>query len=393
MGSMCSKRPVVSQNSKPVKQMTKYSKISDFKKKYEYICMLGNGSFGKVRLYRDKFCKEMKYAIKTIKKEGISAYLRDCIIEEVNILRDLDHPNIIKYYETYEDDYYINIVMEYLSGEDLFKVIAMKKYNNYTEKDACDIIKHIFKALAFIHNKKIVHRDIKPENILFSIPGDFRTLKLIDFGLSTHTLGKNGKSVGSPYYMAPEIIDGSYTFKTDIWSVGVILYVLMTGKYPYTGQDQEEVFYNIKNKEYNMKPINQSQCTKYAKDLISKLLVKEEKERLSIEEALDHPWFKKWSDDSCYNSNGHSKTSSSSTSTPILENEIIESIKQFTLKNSFHKEVLFYMAKISRDEEISKLKQIFLNLDKDNTGTLTFDEIITAFEEIGLQVDKVRIIY
>lgn len=383
---MCSKRPVITTNSKPSRSMTKFSKITDLKKKYEYICMLGNGTFGKVRLYRDKFCKDMKFAIKTIKKEGISSYLRDCIIEEVNILHELDHPNIVKYYETYEDDFYINLIMEYLSGEDLFKVISMKKYNNYSEKDAAEIMTYIFKALSFIHNKKIVHRDIKPENILFGVPGDYQTLKLIDFGLSTHTLSKIGKSVGSPYYMAPEIIDGSYTFKTDIWSVGVILYVLMTGKYPFNANSQEEIFTKIKKIPYDMKSLNSSPCSKEAKDLISKLLVKEESERLSIDDALEHAWFKKWREEGELNR----KVNGSEVNAPLLENDIIDSIKRFTNNNSFHKEVLFYIAKISKDEEISKLRQIFMKLDKDNTGTLTFDEILQAFEEIGLKVDKVE---
>lgn len=384
MGSICTREPVVLKSPRTVKKMSKFSKMADLKKKYEYICMLGNGSFGKVRLYRDKFCKEMKYAIKTIKKEGISTYLRDCIIEEVNILRDLDHPNIIKYYETYEDDHYLHIVMEYLAGEDLFKVITNKQYNNYTERDTADIIRNIFKALAFIHNKQIIHRDIKPENVLFSIPGDFQTLKLIDFGLATHTLNTNGRSVGSPYYMAPEIIDGSYSYKTDIWSVGVILYVLVTGKYPFTGRNQNEVFRNIKSQSYNVRLLNNSQCSREAKDLISKLLIKDQKTRLSLEDALDHPWFKKFSEETIYRS-------SSTSVSPLFGNEIIESIKQFSSNNSFHKEVLFYLAKISKDEEIAKLKQTFLNLDKDNTGTLTYDEILEAFEEIGLQVDKVSI--
>jgi calcium-dependent protein kinase len=242
-----------------------------------------------------------------------------------------------------------------------------------------------------------VHRDIKPENILFSTAGDYNTLKLIDFGLSTQNLAKEKKSVGSPYYMAPEIIDGSFSFKTDIWSVGVILYVLMTGKQPFIGASQDEVFYAIKNSNYKEKYLNDSNCSIEAKDLISKLLIKDENKRYSVEEALNHKWFKKWpkieKDKRSRNKSEllvKETSSESENNAPLLENNIIDSIKTFNKNNTFHKEVLFYMAKISKDEEISRLKEIFFHLDKDNTGTLTFDEILKAFQEIGLNIKKVN---
>jgi len=377
MGSACSKTPIVLSDKKKA-TITKFSKINDYKKKYEYICILGNGAFGKVRLYRDRLCKTMKFAIKTIKKEGLTQTMRDCILEEVSILRELDHPNIVKYYETYEDDLYIHIVMEYLQGEDLFKVITNRKHNKYTEKDASEIIKQVLKAVLFIHNKKIVHRDIKPENILFSVPGDYTSLKLIDFGLSTHHFTKK-QVVGSPYYMAPEIIKGNFSFKTDNWSIGVILFVLMTGKYPFTGEDQKSVFNKIQNENFNLKELLMSKCSKEVKNLISKFLLKDFNDRISTEEALEHAWFSLWDDEN-----------SKQESLPILGKNIIDSIKKFTHQSCFHKEVMFYIAKLSRDEEIMKLKETFIKLDADNTGTLTYDEIFKAFDEIGLKVIRVK---
>jgi calcium-dependent protein kinase len=381
MGSMCSKRPEVIDGKR---RTTKVSKVTDLRKKYEYICMLGNGGFGKVRLYRDKFCKDMKYAIKTIKKEYLGEHLRETILEEVKILRELDHPNIVKYYETYEDEHYIHIVMEYLHGEDLFKVITMKSYNQYNEVDAAEIISYLLKALGSIHNKAIVHRDLKPENILFSVPGDYQTLKLIDFGLSAHVVAKNRKSVGTPFYMAPEIIDGNYSYKTDIWSVGVILYVLMTGRFPFYGATHDDVFEKIINEDYDENELNESRCSDEVKDLISKLLVKNERHRLSLEQTLEHPWFKKMET--------RNEIIYKETTAPSVVQKIYESIKKFTNDSLFKKEVLFYIAKISKDEEISKLKDAFMLLDKDNTGTLTFDEILNAFEKVGLKAEKVIIL-
>ena len=169
------------------KQISKYSS-TDIRKNYEFIYMLGNGAFGKVRLYRDRSNKDLLYAIKTLKKEGIPPYQFGLIKSEVAILSELDHPNIVRYFGTFEDNYYIHIIMEYLKGHDLYKILSLKDYTGFDEKDMSLIIFQLLKALVFIHSKNIVHRDIKPENILFSNKDDYTSLKLIDFGLVTNKL-------------------------------------------------------------------------------------------------------------------------------------------------------------------------------------------------------------
>jgi calcium-dependent protein kinase len=377
MGSMCSKEPVVTANNKNA--LSKHSKVQDIKKIYEYVCALGNGSFGKIRLYRDRKCKDLKYAIKTVKKDGLTTDVKESILEEVDILRNLDHPNIVKYYDTYEDDLYLNIVMEYLAGPNLFEVIALKKIHSYSEKDAQEITKCILKALVFIHKKKIVHRDLKPENLIFGIPGDYQSLKIIDFNLSTYFVKqrrKMNKTAGSPLYMAPELILGTYTFKTDMWSVGIILYVLLTGVHPFTAEDLEKLFYQIAEGKWNMMVLGRSHCSNEAKDLVEKLLVVSEKERLSADEALQHPWFK-------LNQIDVDKT-------PRLESQIIDSIKKFSQTNSLQREIYFYLARISEEDEVSKLKEIFNKLDTNNTGTLSYEEIIEGFKQAGLSIEKVQ---
>lgn len=383
MGSACIRRSnlkmiTIKTNSK--KSLSQLSKNTDFREKYEWISLLGNGAFGKVRLFCDKKCPKLKYAIKTIKKEDMAKELYSFLIDEINILSEMDHPNIVKYYESYEDDNYINIVMEYLEGHDLFKLISSRKSKKFTEKDMAEIMKNLFKALSYIHNKNIVHRDIKPENILFSKDGCLSTLKIIDFGLSTCLKSDNKYRVGSPYYMAPEIIHGNFSYKTDVWSVGVIFYVMLTGHFPFHAKKYDEVFEKILNKPYEIKHLKNSKCSELAEDLISKILVKDQEERYSIEQALNHEWF-------AYCRDNKEKIEAR------FDEEIIDSLKTFAIKNSFQKEVMFYIAKLSKEEEIEKLKKVFMDLDSDNTGTLDFEEIKKGFKILGIKMGKVFFLF
>jgi calcium-dependent protein kinase len=291
----------------------------------------------------------------------------------------MDHPNIVKYYETYEDEHYIHIVMEYLKGEDLFKLLLNKKKESFTEKDIAEILTCLLKALSYIHNQGIVHRDIKPENILFSKSNNYNTLKLIDFGLSTKMKSDSRFRVGSPYYMSPEIIEGEFCYKSDVWSVGVILYVMLTGRFPFNGKSNEEVFEEIKNKNYNKRYLEDTKCSDLVKDLVSKLFIKDIKNRLTVEEALMHPWFKSF------------EIPLEKRKEVKIDNSIFNDLKNFAKKNLFQKEALFYIAKLSKDDEIKKLKNCFLEMDKNNTGTLDFDEICKSFKNVGIEINEVII--
>ena len=173
MGGCCSREFTKKDSIRLGRSSTliKDSTLRDIKEKYEFISLLGNGGFGKVRLFRDKECTKMKYAIKTLAKNYLDPQSITYILDEVKTLKELDHPNIVKYFGTYEDDAFIHILMEYIPGEDLFKVISQRKFNNYTEQDAAEIFCHLLKAVLFLHKQNIIHRDLKPENILFSIPG------------------------------------------------------------------------------------------------------------------------------------------------------------------------------------------------------------------------------
>jgi calcium-dependent protein kinase len=354
----------------------------DIRKNYEYISMLGYGNFGKVRLYRDKNYKDLLFAIKTLKKEGISPYKFNLLKSEVSILRDLDHPNIVKYFGTFEDDYYIHILMEYLKGHDLYKIISLKKYTGFSESDMATIIEQLLKALSFIHSKQIVHRDIKPENILFSNKKDYSTLKLIDFGLATTK--RDRKSVGTPYYMAPEMIDGFSYPESDIWSVGIIVYLMITGKHAfevdminpdeYNDENHNKILFDkIKNEDYDYYLLEESKCSDEAKYFINGCLNKSVENRFDSQQCLQHPWIIKFA------------AKKESNNTNIIA-ETKNTLLDFQKKTALQKEIYYFIAKVSKETDLLKLKNYFYQLDKKNNGTLSLEDLKEGFNEMGINV-------
>ena len=367
----CSHSEVEEKPIGKVKRKVSIYSGGDVKQNYELIYVLGTGAFGKVRLYRDRTNNELLYAIKTLKKEGIPQYQFGLIKSEVAILSELDHPNIVRYFGTFEDNYYIHIIMEYLKGHDLYKILSLKDYTGFDEKDMSLIIFQLLKALVFIHSKNIVHRDIKPENILFSNKDDYTSLKLIDFGLATNKL-KEKKSVGTPYYMSPEIIQGVSDPKTDVWSVGVIMHQMLTGKYPfYSNQGKDNLLDIIEKKKFDSSLLDSSDCSDEAKDMVKKILIKDCTKRLSSKQCLEHPWIKKYA---------------TQKDSHLLNAQTIKTLKQFSTKSALQKEIYFFIAKVSKEKEILELKQLFNQLDTKNAGSLTISEIEKAFSKIGIQI-------
>ena len=359
-------------------KLDKYSIQKDFRKKYEFQSLIGSGAFGKVRLYLDRDSKSFKYAIKTIKKNIFKRHSIDSIKREIDILRSLDHPNIVKYFETYEDECYLHIVMEYIAGDNLFRVLTDQKGFKFTERTISKIMTCLLKAVLFLHHNGIIHRDIKPENIVFVEPNNFNALKLIDFGLSIQqNAKKDNRRVGTPYYMAPEMVRGNFNYASDVWSIGVILFIMVTGKQPFRGKSKEEVFEKIKRGAYDKNTLTRAKCSKEVKDLIKKMLVTEHSKRITVESALDHIWFKQFEKNKNINL--------------VVDQEIIDSLKQFQYQNIFQKEIRFYLAKLCSDKEIIKLKHAFLAIDKDNSGEIEYEEIPKIFNELNIKASDIEL--
>lgn len=210
---------------------------------------------------------------------------------EVMILSQIDHPNIVKCREVFEDNEHIYIVLDLLSGGELFHRVVDK--NVFTEKDAADIIRPVIDAVRYCHDLDVAHRDLKLENILYENKDEDAMVKITDFSLAK-IIPDDVFAItacGTPGYVAPEILEGSgYGKEVDYWSIGVILYTLLCGLPPFNEEQNSDLFDKIKKAEYGFPSPMWDHVSDLAKDLISKLLVTDPDSRISADEILEHPW-------------------------------------------------------------------------------------------------------
>lgn len=390
MGGCCNKRviqtkpnekPLVFKVNKTLKRRKSsifkdnITKFSDYKEKYRYLSDIGEGSFGEVRLFCDKSHPNLYFAIKTLQKDLLQSNNILCLIEEVKILRSVDHPNIVKYFETYEEDCYMHIVTEYIPGLNMSVLLNSKK-RFFSEDEILCLTFYILKALNFLHRMNITHRDLKPENLLLSDENDVSSVKLIDFGLSALEKKKEKYRVGSPYYMAPEMVYGNYSPASDMWSLGVILFLMTTGSQPFDGRDSKEIYKNIRKGNYEKDALIRRKLDKDLIDFIEKLLVVNESQRLKSDEAFEHKWIIKYS----------SRVDSGST----LHETIIDSLRCFSKNNILQKEILFYLAKICNEKELVSLRKAFEALDYEYTGVIEYKQIEKLFSDQKIKASKVK---
>ena len=229
---------------------------------------------------------DFQVAIKVLSKDKMSAKDLETVMDEVDLLKKVDHPNIVEYFETYDDKHYLYLVMELCTGGELFDSHdnCMKSGKPYPEARAADVIHKCLEALQHCHALGITHRDIKPENIMF---GKDDEVRLVDFGLAKDTTQHMKSYAGTPYFMAPEVLKGDYTHKCDIWSVACVLYMLMAGKLPYTGNSRSEVFDKIKAGNYEPIP----HLSEELQSLLAQMFNTNPKTRPTAAECQNHVWF------------------------------------------------------------------------------------------------------
>jgi len=257
--------------------------------KYILKDVLGTGAFSQVRLAESKERPGDLYAIKVIDKKALKGK-EDSLENEIKVLRRLDHPNVVKLLEAYESKSYVYLVMELVTGGELFDRIVEK--GSYTEKDAADLIKQVMSAVHYMHESGVVHRDLKPENLLYHSPDEDSKIMISDFGLSKmEDSGIMATACGTPGYVAPEVLaQKPYGKEVDVWSIGVISYILLCGYPPFYDENDANLFAQILKGEFEFDSPYWDDISQDAKEFIRKLMCVDVEKRLSCDEALSHPW-------------------------------------------------------------------------------------------------------
>merc|ERR1712142_1300580 len=266
------------------KEETKIHRTPTVEDKYDLKDVLGTGAFSQVRLAE---CREdgHMYAIKIIDKKALKGK-EDSLENEIRVLKRLDHPNVVKLLEAYESKSYVYLVMELVTGGELFDRIVEK--GSYTEKDAADLIKQVMSAVHYMHESGVVHRDLKPENLLYHSPDDDSKIMISDFGLSKmEDSGIMATACGTPCYVAPEVLaQKPYGKAVDVWSIGVISYILLCGYPPFYDENDANLFAQILKGEYEFDSPYWDEISDSAKDFISHLMDLDVNSRYSWREAL-----------------------------------------------------------------------------------------------------------
>jgi len=223
-------------------------------------------------------------AIKSIRKSKVNKI--EVLKREIEILKEVNHPHIIRLIEVHEDAKYLHLITDLCTGGELFDRIIAKTQSpegHFSEKDAANLIRNILDAIAYCHDEKqIVHRDLKPENFLFASNADDAPVKIIDFGLSRHEVhpGSMMKTkVGTPYYVAPEVLKRKYSKSCDIWSIGVITYILLCGYPPFYGDSDNQIFDSVRAGKFDFPSPEWDTMSDAAKDFICCLLKKDPEKR------------------------------------------------------------------------------------------------------------------
>ncbi|KAJ3445715.1 serine/threonine-protein kinase dclk3 [Anaeramoeba flamelloides] len=273
-----------------IKSLSKQKQVEKtFDNSYQVQEKVGDGTFSVVKKAKHKLTNEI-YAVKILKKSQLTNQ-KKLIENEIEILGNLDHPNVIKVKEIFDTPKKIFIVMEYVSGGELFQ--KLQQDEKFSEKQTSKIIKMILLALQYLHKNQIVHRDLKPENILYTEENDEIIVKLTDFGLSKMISKEDmlTTACGTPYYVAPEIIKRErYGPSVDIWSVGVIMYVLLTGCAPFYDESIPKMFKKIETGKVRFPLPEWDGISQEVISLIKRFLTVDVLKRITIEEAIKHPW-------------------------------------------------------------------------------------------------------
>ncbi|XP_068636678.1 calcium-dependent protein kinase 13-like [Aristolochia californica] len=329
---------------------------------------LGRGEFGVTYLCIERESREL-LACKSISKRKLrTAVDIEDVRREVAIMKHLPKDaSIVSLREACEDENAVHLVMELCEGGELFDRIVAR--GHYSERAAATVTRTIMEVVQLCHKHGVIHRDLKPENFLFASKKENSPLKAIDFGLSIFFKPgeKFSEIVGSPYYMAPEVLKRNYGPEIDIWSAGVILYILLCGVPPFWAETEQGVAQAILRGNIDFKRDPWPNVSENAKDLVRHMLEPDPKLRLTAKQVLENPWL---------------QNARKAPNVPL--GDVVKSrLKQFSLMNRFKRKALRVIADHLSVEEVEDIKDMFRKIDTDNDGAVTFDELKAGLQKFG----------
>jgi calcium-dependent protein kinase len=289
------------------------------------------------------------------------------LFNEINILKEIDHPNIIKMYEFFEDEKRYYLVTEICKGGELFDEILQR--GKFSERDGAVLMKQVLSCINYCHQANIVHRDLKPENILLEQNKEFDQIKIIDFGTSlVYDPNRNlDEKLGTPYYIAPEVLNKNYNEKCDIWSAGVITYITLSGMPPFNGQSDQEIMKKVREGQFSFDDRIWQTISENAKGFIRSLLTYNPEERPSAQQALQHPWI-----------------------TELATLQVDENLAMSALDNlsRFNSDVTlkqatyaFIASQLMSKQERDNLSKVFKAFDTNGDGKLSMEEVKVGYLE------------
>jgi len=326
---------------------------------------LGAGGFGKVvkgMRKKENTCR----AIKQISKKGTDA---KAFRQELEVSACLDHPSIIKLFEVYDDRYYYYLVLELCEGGELFDAIVNHKFFN--EQDAARVMNQALAGVNYMHTQRIAHRDIKAENfLLVSKTQNIQaaTIKIVDFGLAKRC--KDGEyfstCMGTAMYVAPQVLEQKYTKKCDLWSLGVLLYIMLSGEPPFIGRSNSDTLQQVKQGTVKFRPEYWAKISDTAKEFVRQLLTYSEKDRISAESSLNSAWI----------------VNLKTLPEAGFAASHLKTLKDFSAQNKLKRAALQIIARRLTEKDVKELKEAFLSLDKNEDGVVTYQELKDGVQKL-----------
>jgi len=320
------------------------------------------------------------YAVKCVAKKFVACGNK--LQKEVNIMLALDHPNIVKLYQTFEDSRFVYLILDKCCGGELFERVVVD--GRLSEQSTALIMHQIFRATHYMHSMGICHRDLKPENFLFHLdaPIERNTVKVIDFGIATvfEPDTELTTKTGTPFYVAPEVVASAwprYGPECDLWSCGVIMYVLLCGRLPFKGHNDASTLQKVMAGKFHFPSEQFAGVSEAAKTMIKQLLVKDPLQRMTSGEALNDPWIT------------HTARSAQQA---LCTASIARNLQAFRSSSRLQKAALHVAAHHINGSQLERLQLLFTQLDEDGSGTLSREELTRGLQKTNIPAEQIPMI-